>query len=154
MKGLIIQYVPNCIKNKDMPLMCVCVCACAVTCVDIFTLKYIQCICFPTDCKGVDTIILCDDNHTEVFKMTKKACSKWKGIGRELGFTEEELSTIVREPGQTGEEDYYSAMLMRWLDWAPPNHYLPSVQQLTSALRAVGKERLAFELDVKYSQPT
>ncbi|KAL5491840.1 hypothetical protein EMCRGX_G017205 [Ephydatia muelleri] len=105
------------------------------------------------DCKGVNTILLCDDNHTEVFKMTKKAHSKWKGIGRELGFTDNELSSIVREPGQTGEEDYYSAMLMRWLHWAPPNHSLPSVQQLSSVLREVGFERLAFDLDEEYSQP-
>ena len=108
---------------------------------------------FLVDCKGVNTILLCDDNHTEVFKMTKKAHSKWKGIGRELGFTEDELSSIVREPGQTGEEDYYSAMLMRWLHWAPPNHSLPSVQQLSSVLREVGFERLAFDLDEEYSQP-
>ena len=109
--------------------------------------------CFLVGCKGVNAIPLCDDSHTEVFKMTKKACSKWKSIGRELGFTEEELSAIVREPGQTGEEDYYSAMLMRWLNWAPPNHSLPSVQQLLSILRGVGFERLAFDLDKKYSQP-
>ena len=64
-----------------------------------------------------------------------------------LGFTEYELSAITREPGRTQEEHYYSAMLVRWLDWAPPKHNLPSVQQLSSALRDVGKERLAFDLD-------
>ena len=64
-----------------------------------------------------------------------------------LGFTDNELSAIVREPGRTHEEHYYSAMLMRWLDWAPPNHYLPSVQQLSLALREMGKERVAFDVD-------
>eukprot|EP00731_Ephydatia_muelleri_P012824 Em0007g134a len=99
-----------------------------------------------------NAIILCDDdNHSEILKRTKKACFKWKGIGRELGFTEEELSSIVQKPGQTGEEDYYSAMLMRWLDWAPPNHYLPSVQRLSSALREVGYEGLALDLDEKFN---
>eukprot|EP00731_Ephydatia_muelleri_P035166 Em0101g1a len=92
-------------------------------------------------------IILHDDNHTQIFKMTKKACSEWRGIGMKLGFTDNELSAIVREPGRTHEEHYYSAMLTRWLDWAPPNHYLPSVQQLSVALREVGKERVAFDLD-------
>ena len=107
--------------------------------------------CFNLDDEDANAIILCDHNHTEVFKMTKKACSKWKGIGRELRFTEEELSAIVREPGQTGEEDCYAAMLMRWLDWAPPNHYFPSVQRLASALHKVGKEKLALDLDEKFN---
>ena len=91
--------------------------------------------------------MLHDDNHTHIFDMTKKACSEWRGIGMRLGFTDNELSAIVREPGRTHEEHYYSAMLVRWLDWAPPNHYLPSVQRLSSALREVGKERLALDLD-------
>ena len=82
--------------------------------------------------------------------MTKKACGEWKPIGRELGYTEDELSSIVRETGQTGEEDYYAEMLRRWLDWAPPNHTYPSIPQLSSALRAVGKERMALDLEVGY----
>ena len=64
-----------------------------------------------------------------------------------LGFTDNELSAIVREPGRTHEEHYYSAMLMRWLDRAPPHHYPPSVQQLSSALRKVGKKIVASDLD-------
>ena len=94
--------------------------------------------------------VLCDGDHSALRNMTKTACGKWKSIGWELGFTEDELSSIVRQPGQTGEEDYYSAMLRRWLDWAPPNHTLPSIPQLSSVLRAVGKERLALELEEKY----
>ena len=121
------------------------------------SIKYSACdhlpFCVLVDYKVVDKIILQDDNHTELFKLTKKACSKWRGIGRILGFTEEQLSSIVREPGRTGEEDYYSAMLMRWLDWAPPNHNLPSAQQLSSALNEVGCERMAYDLNEKYRQP-
>ena len=72
----------------------------------------------------------------------------------ELGFTDKELTSIVREPGRTGEDDYYSAMLGRWLDWAPPNHPSPSIQQLSAALREVGKEKLANDLDMKYGVST
>lgn len=97
-----------------------------------------------------DNGVLCDGDHSVLRSMTKSACGKWKSIGWELGFTEDELSSIVREPGQTGEEDYYSAMLRRWLDWAQPNHTLPSIPQLSSALRKVGKERLALDLEEKY----
>ena len=95
--------------------------------------------------------MLCDSDHSALRDMTKSACGEWKSIGRELGFTEDELSSIVREPGQTGEKDYYAAMLRRWLDWAPPYHTLPSIPQLSSALRKVGKERLALDLEENYS---
>ena len=85
-------------------------------------------------------------DHGEIFETTKSASYKWRAIGRELGFTEGELDAIVREPGRYGEEDYYAAMMMKWLDWAPPNHDHPSIHSLSSALRAVGKERQALDL--------
>ena len=91
-----------------------------------------------------------DDSHAEIFHLTKKACSEWMCIGMQLGFTHNELSAITRVPGHTQEEHYYSAMLMKWLDWAPPKHYSPTVQKLSSALREVGKERVAYDLDKHY----
>ena len=95
--------------------------------------------------------VLCDSSkHTEIFKVTKAAGEKWRAIGMELGFTEDELSSITREAGRTGEEDYYSAVLRRWLDWAPPNHTHPSIEQLSLALRTVGKEKQALDLNMKY----
>ena len=96
-------------------------------------------------CKAV----LCSSNHTEIFRASKAASENWQAIGMELGFTDKELTSIVREPGRTGERDYYSAMLGRWLDWAPANHP-PSIQQLSAALREVGKEKQANDLDMKY----
>ena len=98
--------------------------------------------------------VLRSSNHTEIFRATSKASENWKDVGRELGFTEEQLSCIVREPGRTGERDYYSAMLQKWLNWAPPNHPSPSIQQLSAALREVGKEKLANDLDFKYGVST
>eukprot|EP00731_Ephydatia_muelleri_P015895 Em0009g319a len=90
--------------------------------------------------------VLCADNHTEICQNTKSASSKWRAIGGELGFTFDELDSIVREPGRNGVVDYYQAMLRRWLDWAPPNHTDPTLQHLISALRAVGKEKQAANL--------
>ena len=87
--------------------------------------------------------------HGNIFQCTKSACDKWRAIGRELGFTSDELDSIVREPGRNGDEDYYEAMLRRWLDWAPPNHTTPSLQTLQSALRVAGKERQANDLAKK-----
>ena len=86
-------------------------------------------------------------DHTQIFKITKSASGQWRAIGGELGFTIDELDSITREPGRHGDEDYYAAMLRRWLDWAPPNHTHPSLQSLQSVLRAVGKERQANALD-------
>ena len=65
----------------------------------------------------------------------------------ELGFTFDELDTIVREPGHFGDEDYYAAMLRRWLVWAPPNHPYPTLSALVDAMRAVGMGRLAYDLE-------
>ncbi|KAL5515482.1 hypothetical protein EMCRGX_G000655 [Ephydatia muelleri] len=96
------------------------------------------------------TAILDEHDHTEIFQTTESASDEWRAIGRKLGFTVRELDSIVREPGRNGDEDYYEAMLRRWLDWAPPNHTLPSLQSLLSALRAAGKERQANDLATKY----
>ena len=96
------------------------------------------------------TAILDEHDHAIIFQTTESACDKWRAIGWELGFTSAELHFIVHEPGRYGDEDYYEAMLRRWLDWAPPNHTLPSFQSLVSALRAAGKERQANDLAAKY----
>ena len=86
------------------------------------------------------------DDHTDICQTTQSASSQWRAIGGKLGFTFDELDSIVREPGRYGDVDYYQAMLRRWLDWAPPNHSDPTLQCLTSALRAVGKEKQANTL--------
>ena len=98
----------------------------------------------------VVTATLKECDHSNIFQTTKSACDKWRAIGWGLDFTTDELDAIVREPGRNGDEDYYEAMLRRWLDWAPPNHTSPSLQSLLSALRAAGKERQANYLAAKY----
>ena len=112
------------------------------------------CILFVTGVVVSKTVLCDSSNHTEIFRVTREACEDWRGIGMELGFTDEELTSMVHEPGRTKERDYYSAMLGRWLDWAPPNHPSPSIQQLSAALREVGKEKLANDLDMKYGVST
>ena len=113
----------------------------------LLTISYAN-VCYVIDTHI--TAVLCADDHTEIWKTTKSACIQWRGIGRELGFTIDELDSIVREPGRHGDVDYYEAILRRWLDWAPPNHPNPSLRCLISALRAVGKERLANDLMIAY----
>ena len=95
-----------------------------------------------------------ESDHRKVFEATQSASDGWRAIGWKLGFTEDQLDAIVHEPGRHGEMDYYRTMLRRWLDWAPPDHPYPSLQTLTSALLAVGKERQASDLGAVYNTCT
>ena len=63
------------------------------------------------------------------------------------GFKTDKLDALVRETGYHGDESYYAAMLRKWLDWAPPNHPLPTLSALVAAIRKSGKERLANDLE-------
>jgi hypothetical protein len=47
--------------------------------------------------------------------------SKWRDIGRELGFIEGEMNNIESRPGLFGQapESYLREMLSQWLQWAP-----------------------------------
>ena len=110
-----------------------------------------QCFNMPTSSLlNVVTAILNENDHSEIFKTTESACNKWRAIGRNLGFTVDDLDTIVRETGRHEAVDYYEAMLRRWLDWASPNHTPPSLQSLLSALHNAGKSRQANDLEAKY----
>ena len=79
----------------------------------------------------------------------KAAKQKWRAIGTELGFQDEELREIPHTTALNDETDYFKELLRRWLDQAPPNHPFPHVKDLATALRApaVGKERTAFHLE-------
>ena len=84
----------------------------------------------------------------KLFDKTKKAAHEWKPIGRKLGFKLSELNKeISRKEGCHGDEEYYSEMLSRWLNWAPPKHKWPTKNRLVKALRTVGKEGLAYHLE-------
>ena len=87
--------------------------------------------------------VLGEDHCTQLFQMTRKASGKWRAIGMELGFKTDKLDALVGEPGCHGDESYYTAMLRKWLDWAPPNHPFPTLSALVAAIRKSGKERLA-----------
>ena len=57
---------------------------------------------------------------------------------------------MVHEDGNTGQEDYYETMLSRWLNWAPPCHPFPTVQELSKSLYEVKQEKKAFDLNDAY----
>ena len=74
-----------------------------------------------------------------------------------LGFKTFELDDMQRSRSHLYEEScyygdgmygfQYAAMLKRWLDWAPPNHSPPTLSALVAAMRAVGMERVAHDLE-------
>ena len=102
---------------------------------------------------GVDNgnpVILQSSDLSKVFEKTKSACKKWKAIGRWLGFKKDELSSMVHADGNTRREDFYETMLSLWLDWAPPYHSFPTVQQLSQALYEVNNKKQAFDLNDAY----
>ena len=122
--------------------------------VDIHSIMLFICITFLSllldSTPNATEILLGAGDHIGISQSTKCASNQWWAIGGNLGFTFDELDSIVREPGRCGDVDYYEAMLRRWLDWAPPKHPFPSLQSLLTAFRDVGKERLAYDLEAKY----
>ena len=90
------------------------------------------------------------EDHRDIVEVTKNACSEWRCIGDNLGFKYDKLSAITRVPGLHDDKDFYADMLRKWLDWAPPDHNHPTVQDLSSALRKADKERQAYDLRLKY----
>ena len=91
-----------------------------------------------------------ESDRDQLVRKTEKAAPKWKEIGRALGFRERELDCIpYRTTSHASPHvEYYSELLSQWLDWAPPEpHYFPTLDRMVSALRVVGKERLAYDLE-------
>ena len=76
------------------------------------------------------------------------AAAKWRQIGVALKFSKNVLDTIAATSGNSSPEDCFTDLLSRWLNWAPPNHDLPTVKTLAEALRecTVGEERMANNL--------
>ena len=89
---------------------------------------------------------LSTEDHQWLRTTMSKAAAKWRALGKELGFTHDELGAVVTLPGLNENKDYMDELLSRWLKWAPPNHPLPCVEDLATALRSVGEERTAYDL--------
>ena len=83
-----------------------------------------------------------------LLQLVRRAAFKWKELGLALGFLKSELdeieATIAHAAG--GPEAYLRELLSRWLDWAPPNHRLPSSRTLAEALRSE-TGRVAYRLE-------
>ena len=93
---------------------------------------------------------LSEDDHSWLFQEIRKVSAKWRDVGEALGFSHDQLKAIANVKSLSTDEHYMQELLSRWLKWAPPNHPLPCVEDLATALSSVGEERTAYEM----MQPT
>ena len=101
---------------------------------------------------GSDTIVV-ERDLLNLLTIVGGAATQWKTVGTLLGLLNSELATIEQKPlliseGSTG---YFREMLSQWLKQGPPTHDWPSIGSLVSALRNAGEERMAHDLQEKYS---
>ena len=89
---------------------------------------------------------LSEEDHRWLFQMIKKVSARWRDVGKALEFSYDQLEAIAYERSLRTDERYMQELLSRWLKRAPPNHPLPCVEDLATALRSVGEERTAYDL--------
>lgn len=73
-------------------------------------------------------------------------CGEWMDLGRELGFKFAEIKNISATYLGSGNRVCLQELLDRWLNWAPPNHKLPAIDNIITAVRKLGHEKLAWKL--------
>ena len=93
-------------------------------------------------------VIFKETDLKRILDCVRPAAPLWKDIGLNLGFTKSDLDLIQAKPLLLleGPEGYLRELLGNWLQWAPPNHSLPALEALASAVRRTGKERVAYDL--------
>ena len=89
---------------------------------------------------------LSEEDHRWLFQSVRKVSAKWRDVGETLEFSHDQLKAITNEKSLNTDEHYMQELLSRWLKRAPPNHPLPCVEHLATALRSVGEDRTAYDL--------
>ena len=83
------------------------------------------------------------------------AATKWRFIGLALCFSDPHLETIAQKLTFVvgGPLECFRDMLSQWLRWGPPDHDQPTVNALSTALRAptVQEMKLANELQQTFT---
>lgn len=82
-----------------------------------------------------------------LFSFVSSAKGKWRDIGRLLGFTIKDMEDIITMKGVNQDQDIFQELLLRWLNWAPPQRSFPYTEDLVEALRSVQLHRLALNLE-------
>ena len=131
------------------------VCTSPISCLSckfplVYTYSVQYCCCFD----AVVHITLGEQDLNILTEILSPAAPQWKDIGLALGFKYYELTTIEQKPLliPEGPPAYFREMLSQWLNWALPNHSLPTLEILAPALQRSGHEDLAVNLKSKYFQ--
>jgi len=113
----------------------------------MFTLADIHHFCSPCSDKGKG--ILGEGDLPNLLVLLRNAVPHWRNVGVYLEFGSSELDAIERMPLLIPEgcPGCFREMLSQWLKWYPPNHPPPTVHNLASALRRIGEEATAFQLE-------
>ena len=70
----------------------------------------------------IDGTCLSDDDHSYIYDKLKDKATRWRDIGKELGFKEGEMDNIQSNPVllmQSAPKSYLREILTQWLQWAP-----------------------------------
>ena len=98
-----------------------------------------------------------DDHLDKLLDMTeKKAAPHWRDIGRALGFKRADLDAITHKEACHSDKDYYSLMIKKWLNWAPPKHDdVATLEALIAAMRTIQElEKLANNVEKNFAKQT
>ena len=93
---------------------------------------------------GAGRHVLKETDCDKLFRLLKGAAPSWGKIANELNFTYDDKIAITRIHGLYDDEDYFQALLHRWLKREP---HLTTVEVLANALRSTGEHRLALDLE-------
>ena len=94
-----------------------------------------------------------DGDHSSIYKKLKAKASKWRDIGKELGFKQGEMNNIQSRPMllMQAPESFLSEMLSQWLQWAPEDGRgstgYATRESLRAALLRANLGQLAKQID-------
>lgn len=87
-----------------------------------------------------------------LFEFVENAAPQWRNIGTKLGFRKVDLDAITAKTGLREDAHYFQELLLKWLNWAPPDHSLPYTEDLATALQK-DYGRLALKLRSEKNNP-
>ena len=108
------------------------------------------------DAKRMKCDTRCDKaHHTILYFQLKVHAAKWRNIGANLGFSQEELDNISNAPMNLTDapQTCLSVMLTEWLEWAPNDArgstQYATFESLKGAVSEAGLESIADNLKCK-----
>ena len=111
------------------------------------------CVCMPSLHFSVCADVLSDDDHSHLYYKLERHSTKWREIGKALGFKEQELDAIEfnNQLRLSASKRCLSELLSQWLQWAPGDgrgsKEVATKKTLCNALFKINLGRLAQEFE-------